>query len=995
MNSKFLVNFFLFCLAISSFMPVRGMEEKILSKNPANKSLLKQKITKYLSRRKKYLKYEDSSDNTNRFQRFEEIVGCYKPNEEKLLEALKKNCNYVNQFIGLSPLIRVIQTTGSSLQVKMLLLAGAHVDGERSKLKNMPERYKRSSLHTALAFRLPKIVKLLIKDGANPNVQTENGETPLHIAVLEGYVGLVGWLLEKGADSEVKNNYDESPLDYAYKCNGKKEIISLLKKHDNYVDQDREQLGSKALLRKKIQELIDYKKNLSERDRRKFFENDIYFSQYLRLGKCIEKASVEEICKGLDRGISVIDGNPSVGLWFDPCNNSFLNFVIKKCSVHSVNLFVELMLLAGVEANGKRKTENFAYFHSLNQALRFRKFDTIPLLLRFGANPSFKNKNVDPPLIYAVKENLYSVVKLFLEKGVDPNCVNKMGATCLHAAVQNGNHLMVKLLLKHGAISNNEDNHNHGPIDYAYMFNDEKIIEIFEKWSSDKISVKNIKKKTEIQRINALNKAKDDLARYIKINRQKHVESDWFENYKPKSLKNALPLKNKINEYLKKYRHDIATLYLFCGKIGAANPTLPDLYKSLCKYDYKTKKSISLLHRYLSVAEYDSHGVLMVEILLLAGADPNAKCKNKVPLGYVCSFSLTSDVKILIKALLDAGAKVDGEMLRGKKTLLHKFLNECRSNKEEEIIDIVKILLEVGVDLQATDKDGRTPFSLAKKWFYSDRVVKFLIPELAVTKEESEEVETGCFFQAPDSDQPAEVVASVAQCVSTSERVIQPEESRESHCVCEEYSDDCFDAMGEGDKFLTSPHKEESDDQEEEWHDSNQITLTQFTHWFNICKTNEQERKAIVLKLIKDYLPIYSSRRNKNNKYYLDHTLDQKFFYKKNADQVLNALLAKFETRYQKCQNNTSLYLDFCCRDPLLIQLFLLAGASPNCHTLNTPLHRAAGWGDKEVVQLLLLAGADKKAKNGNGQTPSQYATRFFGNKNEDIARLIDERKEL
>ena len=39
-----------------------------------------------------------------------------------------------------------------------------------------------------------------------------------------------------------------------------------------------------------------------------------------------------------------------------------------------------------------------------------------------------------------------------------------------------------------------------------------------------------------------------------------------------------------------------------------------------------------------------------------------------------------------------------------------------------------------------------------------------------------------------------------------------------------------------------------------------------------------------------------------------------------------------------------------------------------------TALHQAAGVGDKETVQLLLAKGADKAAKNRDGQTPLQVA---------------------
>lgn len=43
----------------------------------------------------------------------------------------------------------------------------------------------------------------LLKMGANKEITTRNGRTPLHISALEGYVGIVKLLLEIGADKQV------------------------------------------------------------------------------------------------------------------------------------------------------------------------------------------------------------------------------------------------------------------------------------------------------------------------------------------------------------------------------------------------------------------------------------------------------------------------------------------------------------------------------------------------------------------------------------------------------------------------------------------------------------------------------------------------------------------------------------------------------------------------------------------------------------------------
>ncbi len=74
-----------------------------------------------------------------------------------------------------------------------------------------------------------------------------------------------------------------------------------------------------------------------------------------------------------------------------------------------------------------------------------------------------------------------------------------------------------------------------------------------------------------------------------------------------------------------------------------------------------------------------------------------------------------------------------------------------------------------------------------------------------------------------------------------------------------------------------------------------------------------------------------------------------------------------------------------------IIRLLLAAGANPNCATLpsvetesfmrdcrtkgETPLHRAAAFGNEETIQLLLDAGAAKDAKDEHGDSPLSWAS--------------------
>jgi ankyrin repeat protein len=75
----------------------------------------------------------------------------------------------------------------------------------------------------------------------------------------------------------------------------------------------------------------------------------------------------------------------------------------------------------------------------------------------------------------------------------------------------------------------------------------------------------------------------------------------------------------------------------------------------------------------------------------------------------------------------------------------------------------------------------------------------------------------------------------------------------------------------------------------------------------------------------------------------------------------------------------------------LVLKVLLEAGANPNCKTKNlaqtgsfmrdcftkgeTPLHRAAAFGDEEAIQLLLDAGAIVDAKDMHGDSPLAWAS--------------------
>jgi ankyrin len=92
----------------------------------------------------------------------------------------------------------------------------------------------------AAAQNRPEVVKLLLENGADPNLATNSGETPLHEAAShmagspaaeqEKAVEIATMLLEKGANVNAKTRDGVTPLTFA-RVNEQHKMIDLLQQH--------------------------------------------------------------------------------------------------------------------------------------------------------------------------------------------------------------------------------------------------------------------------------------------------------------------------------------------------------------------------------------------------------------------------------------------------------------------------------------------------------------------------------------------------------------------------------------------------------------------------------------------------------------------------------------------------------------------------------------------------------------------------------------------
>jgi ankyrin repeat protein len=88
-------------------------------------------------------------------------------------------------------------------------------------------------LHWAVRRRLTSTAKLLLEKGTNSNAKDNSGYTPLHYAVLRRDPQMVELLPQHGANPNIRNKYGDTPLDLTRHLDPKTsaEISNILLKH--------------------------------------------------------------------------------------------------------------------------------------------------------------------------------------------------------------------------------------------------------------------------------------------------------------------------------------------------------------------------------------------------------------------------------------------------------------------------------------------------------------------------------------------------------------------------------------------------------------------------------------------------------------------------------------------------------------------------------------------------------------------------------------------
>ena len=333
---------------------------------------------------------------------------------------------------GMSPL-HVAAEKGYVQVAALLLQHGARVNTE-SFLNIRP-------LHLAGGEGHLDMVKLLVRHGACVDAEAEAGCTVLHWAVCEGRLDVVRFLVEHGADPSLRNERGETAL-RAAAARGHLDVVRFLVKHPNGLN-DEELLacavasGDKTLVSSELTRVFGPKppiKRLNDLLGLVAEDGKDEVARFL-LEKGAEPTLESAVWLGLtERVAKALEANPAC------TKRGLLELAVR----HNRVEITRLLLAQGVKPRHAGTTE-------LHLAADDGHAAVVRLLLGAGAPVDATDEDQSTPLALAAGSGHSEAARLLLDAGAPMNALDLYGMTPLGRAAGRGRTEVAALLLARGA----------------------------------------------------------------------------------------------------------------------------------------------------------------------------------------------------------------------------------------------------------------------------------------------------------------------------------------------------------------------------------------------------------------------------------------------------------------------------------------------------------------------------------------------------------------